>query len=150
MHKIEEAGVPRDQYGSERFREASLDELGAYFKLPADEVHKRLEKLAEEGGISCLHLDEETGTVSFSDGSGVKKCSDYRSRLKEAGFVSVTCWLTPEQAELVKEWHRFNVQSREHGPEVVAWWRSFLKAFGAELASSRICAKFGNHNRSIH
>lgn len=139
MQKVEDAGDPRAKYGSERLRSTSIDELSRYFHLPPGEIAGRLLRLRDEGGINTLSISND-GEVTFSDGSGVKKCSDYRSRLKDAGFVSVTCWLTPEQAEIVKEWHRFNVSNRDHGPEIVSAWRDFLARHGADLESRHVCS----------
>lgn len=97
-----------------RDRSADLHSLAAAFDLHPVEVMSKMEALEAQGEIQNLRFAD--GRLTWFDGARIRKSCDYRKRMKDAGFVSCTVWLTPKQAEFVKAMHSYNVCYRDEMP----------------------------------
>ena len=98
---------------SERF--LVLDSFSTFIGLSVEQVEKKLRELEEERMIRNLQFIE--GCAQFEDGISVRKQSDFRQRMKDAGYVNLSVWLTPQQAEIVKQWSRDCVRARREGKD---------------------------------
>lgn len=99
-----------------RDRSADLHSLAAAFDLHPVEVMTKMEALEAQGEIQNLRFAD--GQLTWFDGARIRKSCDYRKRMKDAGFVSCTVWLTPKQAEFVKAMHSYNVYYRDEMPVI--------------------------------
>lgn len=117
-----------------RSRGGTLLAIALHLGVSEDEAVERLRQLEKEGGIECLQITGDPLRVSYQDAENTRKLGDYRSRLQEAGYVNVSVWLTREQAELVRYWHRINVKRKKDASVVRQNW---LKAHEDELAEAR-------------
>lgn len=108
--------------------EAPLDALSGYLLSSSEEALFRLRQLEAEGGIVRLRVSDDCSTVFYADAKEIRKQSDYRFRLEAAGYTNVNAWLTPEQAKLVRYWHKINVAGRRHSSVIrQEWMKAHLK-----------------------
>lgn len=114
-----------------RDRHARLTALAADLNLSEEEVLAKMASLEKAGDIA--ELRELRGELTWVDGERFRKACDYRRRMKEAGFVSATVWLTPAQARFVKRMHTYNVRYRDEMDTIdYHFERTFMGAFNWE------------------